>query len=91
MGIKETRALKGLPEYCRVDADIDYRFTTSFGLAELPTPHRHSRKHLEISRILHSLTRSRLPIISLKDTGMQGGPSPSKNMHEATIQRCVEG
>ncbi|TGJ81214.1 hypothetical protein E0Z10_g7542 [Xylaria hypoxylon] len=85
--IKSMRPLKGLPDYCRIDADIDFRFTTSFGLAELPTPQRDSRKHLEICRILRSLTKSQSPTSNPKDSSIQSGPSLS--LSEATIQRCV--
>ncbi|KAI0449775.1 hypothetical protein F5B21DRAFT_493282 [Xylaria acuta] len=80
----------GLPEYCRTDADIDFRFTTSFGLAELPTPRRDSRKHLEICRILRNLTKSQSPTSNTKDGSIQSRPSLSKTTHEATIQRCVQ-
>ncbi|KAI1176854.1 hypothetical protein F4777DRAFT_544573 [Nemania sp. FL0916] len=81
----------GLPEYCRADADIDFRFTTSFGLAELPTPRGDSRKHLEICRILRSLTKSQSPTSKSKDNVIifKSGHSLSKTTHEATIQRCI--
>ncbi|KAI1364328.1 hypothetical protein F5Y08DRAFT_353679 [Xylaria arbuscula] len=78
------------PEYCREDADIDYRFTTSFGLAELHTPHRDSRKHLEICRILRSLTKSQAHTINSKDSSEQDLSSSSKDMHETIIHQCVE-
>ncbi|RYC64797.1 hypothetical protein CHU98_g1388 [Xylaria longipes] len=74
----------------RDNADIDFRFITSFGLAELPTPRSDSRKHLEISRILRSLTKSQSPASHPKDGSIQSGPSLSKITHEATIQRCVK-
>ncbi|KAI0799939.1 hypothetical protein GGR55DRAFT_474669 [Xylaria sp. FL0064] len=84
------RPLKGLPEYCRADADIDFRFTTSFSLAELPLPRGDSRKHLEICRILRSLTMSQSPISNPEDGGIQSSVSLSKTTHEATIERCVQ-
>ncbi|KAI0517346.1 hypothetical protein F5B22DRAFT_119234 [Xylaria bambusicola] len=82
--------LKGLPEYCRVDANIDYRLTTSFGLAELPAPQRDSRKHLETCRILRSLTKSHFPANIPKQNIMHGTVSLTKNAHDGIIQRCVE-
>ncbi|TRX97991.1 hypothetical protein FHL15_001201 [Xylaria flabelliformis] len=79
-----------LPEYCRTDADIDFRFNTSFGLAELPAPPRDSRKHLEICRILRNLTKSQSPTSNPKDSSVQSGPSLSKTTPEVTIQPCVK-
>ncbi|KAI0431334.1 hypothetical protein F5Y09DRAFT_305004 [Xylaria sp. FL1042] len=84
------RPLKGLPEFCRPDADIDFRYTTSFGLAELPAPRGDSRKHLEICRILRSLTKSQSPISNPKEGGIQNRTSLSKTTHEATIERCIQ-
>ncbi|KAI0548951.1 hypothetical protein F4679DRAFT_281722 [Xylaria curta] len=80
-----------LPEYCRTGVDIDFRFNTSFGLAELPAPPRDSRKHLEICRILRNLTKSQSPTNIPKDGSVQGGPSLSKTTPEITIQPCVKG
>ncbi|XDG01528.1 hypothetical protein ABKA04_001143 [Annulohypoxylon sp. FPYF3050] len=48
----------GLFEYCREDTEIDFRFSTSFGLAKLPQPRKESTKHREICQILHNLTSS---------------------------------
>lgn len=48
----------GLFEYCREDMEIDFRFSTSFGLAKLPQPRKESTKHREICQILHNLTSS---------------------------------
>ncbi|KAI3339096.1 hypothetical protein F4824DRAFT_458181 [Ustulina deusta] len=80
----------GLPEYCRMDADIDFRFTTAFGLPELPKPRRDSRKHLEICRILRSLTKSQSPTSNRKYGSIQNGSSLSKTAQEETIERCVK-
>ncbi|KAI0855372.1 hypothetical protein F4860DRAFT_38841 [Xylaria cubensis] len=79
-----------LSEYCRTDADIDFRFNTSFGLAELPAPPRDSHKHLEICRILRNLTKSQSPTSNPKDGSVQSGPSLSKTTPEVTIQPCVK-
>ncbi|KAI1279714.1 hypothetical protein F5Y07DRAFT_31507 [Xylaria sp. FL0933] len=84
------RPPKGLPEYCRADTDIDFRFTTSFGLAELPSPRGDSRKHLEICRILRSLTKFQSPGSNPKDGGIQSRVLLSKTTHEAIIERCVQ-
>ncbi|KAI1458317.1 hypothetical protein F4805DRAFT_474533 [Annulohypoxylon moriforme] len=42
--------------YCREDAEIDFRSSTSFGLANLPPLRKDPNKHREICRILHNLT-----------------------------------
>ncbi|KAI1311775.1 hypothetical protein F5Y03DRAFT_288766 [Xylaria venustula] len=84
------RFTKGLPEYCRPDAEIDFRLTMAFGLPDLPSPSGESRKHLEICRILRDLTRSQLPISHQRDAGIRSRPSLSKTTQESTIGRCIK-
>ncbi|KAI1213254.1 uncharacterized protein F4807DRAFT_410283 [Annulohypoxylon truncatum] len=82
-----------LLEYCREGAEIDFRSSTSFGLAKLPPPRKDSNKHREICRILHNLTSSghpRKPSSSSLRGGIKNVRSLWVGENDATIRRYVE-
>lgn len=74
--------------------EIDFRFSTSFGLAKLPQPRKESTKHREICQILHNLTSSgqswTSPPPKLRD-GTRNIRSLWIGESDATIRGYVEG
>ncbi|KAI0883622.1 uncharacterized protein GGS22DRAFT_167559 [Annulohypoxylon maeteangense] len=85
---------QGLMQYFREDVEVDFRSSTSFGLAKLPPTRKDSNKHREICRILHNLTSNgqtwASPSLNVKDVN-KSIRSIWVGESDATIQGYIEG
>lgn len=79
----------------RKEAEVDFCFTTLFGLAYLPTPQQHSNKHHGVQQILFNLASSAQTQELSQSDPEEDGERPLhslwRNEDHANLRRYING